>query len=43
MSMVERADYRVTVHGFDWQQVLDAYNERTEILVEKRTKEKLLL
>ena len=41
MSMVERADYRVTVHGFDWHQVLDAYNERTEILVEKRTKRKV--
>jgi len=38
MSMIERADYKVTVRGADWSKVLAAYSEIPEIMVEKKTK-----
>lgn len=38
MSLIERADYKVTSIGIDWNKALAAYRETPEIRVEKRGK-----
>ena len=38
MSLIERADYRVTAAGMNWTKALTAYLKTTEIWVEKKGK-----
>jgi radical SAM-linked protein len=38
MSLIERADYKVTLNGIDWKKALAAYRNAPEIWVEKRGK-----
>ncbi|HHY82635.1 MAG TPA: DUF2344 domain-containing protein [Clostridiales bacterium] len=38
MSLIKRADYKVTAAGVDWNQVIEAYTGASEILVEKKSK-----
>jgi radical SAM-linked protein len=41
MSLIERADYKVTAMGIDWNRALTAYGEAPEILVEKQGKRRV--
>ncbi len=41
MSLIEKADYKVTGRGIDWNRALEAYREAHEIFVDKTQKRRV--